>query len=441
MTEPKANASTSRRDFLTTTAATAGTAALLSAVTPVHAAGSDKIKIGLIGCGGRGRGAASNTCEGNEGISIYALGDLFKDNLDSCRNTLKDDSHSREKLDLTDDRCFTGFDAYKKVIDSGVDMVILATPPGFRPMMLEYAVKAGKNIFTEKPVGVDGPGIRRVLAAYEEAKSKGLAIAAGTQRRHEAPYIEALKRIHGGEIGDITSARVYWNQGKLWHRSLAEQKEKKWSDMEWQIRNWLYFAWLSGDHIVEQHVHNLDVANWALTKDSSEPGHPLSCVGLGGRQVRTAPDFGHIFDHHAVEYVYPDNVHVQSFCRQIENTQGNVSEQIVGTKGSFGAKDQNFVFDVGGKKSRIRTKGINPYVQEHIDLVKSVREGKPINELKQVAYSTLTAIMGRMSTYTGQEVSWEQALNSKEVLMPEGELTFRSLPIPPVAVPGTTKLV
>jgi predicted dehydrogenase len=437
MTEPKGNASTSRREFLTNSATVAGTAALLGAVTPVHAAGSDKIKIGLIGCGGRGTGAASNTCEGNEGICITAMGDLFPDNLENSRNKLKDDAHTKGKFDVPNDRAFSGFDAYKKVIDSGVDMVILATPPGFRPMMLEYAVKAGKHIFTEKPVGVDGPGIRKVLAAYEEAKSKGLGIAAGTQRRHEAPYIEAMKRVHAGEIGQITSARCYWNQGSLWNRSLAEQKSKGWTDMEWQIRNWLYFAWLSGDHLVEQHVHNLDVVNWALTGHNGEPGHPESCVGLGGRQVRTAPDFGHIFDHFAIEYVYPGNVHVQSMARQIANTQGNVSEQLVGTKGSWTSQGQSF--NVGGKTSRVRAKGINPYVQEHKDLVASIRDGKPLNELKTVAYSTLTAIMGRMSCYTGQEITWDQALNSKEDLLPT-DLSFRSIPIPPVAVPGTTKL-
>jgi len=437
MTEPKANAAPSRREFLSATAAVAGTATLMGAPL-VHAAGSQSFKIGLIGCGGRGTGAAANTMAGNEGIVIHALGDLFPDHLQTARNRLKGDKNAKGKFDVADDRCFTGFDAYKKVIDSGVDMVILATPPGFRPMMLESAVKAGKHIFTEKPVGVDGVGIRRVLAAYEEAKSKGLGIAAGTQRRHEAPYIEAMRRIQDGAIGEITSARVYWDQGDLWHRSLKEKAEKGWSDAEWQIRNWLYFTWLSGDHIVEQHVHNLDVANWALTKDSSEPGHPTSAVGLGGRQVRTAPDFGNIYDHFAIEFAYPDDVHVQSFCRQIENTAKNVSEQIVGTKGSWTSNGQRFT---GANKGRVNAKGIDPYVQEHKDLVASIRDGKPLNELKTVAYSTLTAIMGRMSTYTGQEVTWEQAMNSKLDTFPK-DLSFdRPLPTPPVSIPGTTELI
>ena len=436
MTEPKPLAAPSRRDFLATTAA-AGTAALLAAAPTVHAAGSDTIKIGLIGCGGRGTGAATNTCQGNEGVVIHAMGDAFKDNLETSRNRLKGEAACKGKFDVADDRCFVGFDAYQKVIDSGVDMVILATPPGFRPTMLEAAVKAGKHIFTEKPVGVDGTGIRKVLAAFEEAKSKGLGIGAGTQRRHEAPYIESMKRIQGGAIGDITSARCYWNQGALWNRSIAEKESKGWSDVEWQVRNWLYFTWLSGDHYVEQHVHNIDVVNWAVTKDPNEPGHPESCVGLGGRQVRTSPDFGHIFDHFAVEFVYPGGVHAASQARQIENTAKNVSEQIVGTKGAWTSNGHRFT---GVNKGRVDAKGIDPYVQEHKDLVASIREGKPLNELKTVAYSTLTAIMGRMSAYTGQEVTWDQALNSKLDTMPKN-LAFGAMPIPPVAMPGTTELI
>jgi myo-inositol 2-dehydrogenase/D-chiro-inositol 1-dehydrogenase len=216
------------------------------------------------------------------------------------------------------------------VIASGVDLVILATPPGFRPTHIAAAIEADKQLFTEKPVAVDGPGIRTVLAAAEEAKKKGLAVVAGTQRRHQAGYIECMKRIHDGALGDITSARVYWNQGSLW----MKPRESSWTDMEWQLRNWLYFTWLSGDHICEQHVHNLDVANWAIG------AHPISCVGLGGRQVRTGKDYGHIFDHFAVEYVYPNNVHVQSFCRQIPGCQNNVSEQVVGTNGTWASPER-----------------------------------------------------------------------------------------------------
>ncbi len=434
MTDPAS--STNRRDFLKTTAAV-GAVAGLGHVPSVHAGGSDTIKIGLIGCGGRGTGAAENACEGSEGVVITALGDLFPDHLNTCRDRLRGNDAVKKKVDVADDHCFTGFDAYKQVIDSGVDLIVLATPPGFRPMMLEYAVAKGKHIFTEKPVGVDGTGIRKVLAAYDQAKSKGLAIVAGTQRRHQAPYIESMKRIHGGDIGEITSARCYWDQGALWVRTLKEKEEKGWSDSEWQIRNWLYFTWLSGDHIVEQHVHNLDVVNWALSTDSEEPGHPLRAVGLGGRQVRTAPDFGHIYDHFAIEYEYPNDVHVQSFSRQIANCENNVSEQIVGTKGAWTSNGYRFT---GANKGRVRDGGGNPYVVEHTDLVASIRAGKPLNELKTVAYSTLTAIMGRMSAYTGKAVTWEDAMGSKLDLMPK-ELAFGPLPVPPVAMPGLTELV
>ncbi|HWE36757.1 MAG TPA: Gfo/Idh/MocA family oxidoreductase [Isosphaeraceae bacterium] len=421
MTEPTG---TSRRTFLKAAAAGGALATQLGAVPTVHAAGAETLRVGLVGCGGRGRGAVDNICEASQDVKIVAFGDLFRDQLDKAHEELK--GKLGDRLDLGD-RKFTGFDAYQKVLDAGVDLVILATPPGFRPMMLEAAVKANKNIFTEKPVATDGPGIRRVLAAAEEAKSKNLAVVAGTQRRHQAGYIESMKRIHDGAIGTITSARAYWNQGGLW----SKNHEPGWSDMEWQVRNWLYFTWLSGDHICEQHVHNLDVVNWALR------AHPLKAVGMGGRQARTEPVYGNIYDHFAIEYTYPNDVSVLSMCRQIEGCANNVSEAVVGTEGSWQSGGYTFRGSKAGP--RIRGRETNPYVQEHIDLIKSIRDGKPLNELRQVAESTLTAIMGRMSAYTGQEVSWEDALNSKENLFPD-KLAFGPIPVPPVAVPGRTKL-
>lgn len=429
MTEPTG---ANRRDFLRTSSVALGgaVASQLGLLPTAHAAGSDVIKVGLIGCGGRGTGAAENLCEAakdDKTVKIYALGDLFRDHLENCRNSLKNNGKVSDKFDVAEDRCFTGFDAYQKVIDSGVDLVILASPPGFRPMMIEAAVKAGKHVFTEKPVAVDAPGIRKVLAAAEEAKSKGLGVVAGTQRRHQAGYIESMKRIHEGEIGEVTGGRAYWNQGALW----MKPRESGWSDMEWQVRNWLYFTWLSGDHICEQHIHNLDVMNWALQ------GHPVRAVGMGGRQVRTSPAFGHIFDHFAVEYEYPNGVRVASYCRQIEGCENNVSEAIVGSKGTWSSNGYRFA---GASKFRFRGKEINPYVQEHIDLIESIRAGKPLNELKTVAESTLTAIMGRMSAYTGKAVTWEDALNSKQNLLP-AKLEFGDLPTPPVAVPGQTELI
>ncbi|WP_422925793.1 Gfo/Idh/MocA family protein [Singulisphaera sp. PoT] len=429
MTDP---VGANRREFIKSSSAVVGgaVAAQLGLYSTAHAAGTDTIKVGLVGCGGRGNGAVENLCEAakdDHNVKIYALGDLFSDHIENSRHALKANEKVSSKFDVSEDRCFTGFDAYQKVLDSGVDLIILATPPGFRPQMIEAAVKAGKHIFTEKPVGVDGPGIRRVLAAAEEAKAKKLSVVAGTQRRHQAGYIESMKRIHGGEIGEVTAGRCYWNQGALW----MKPRESGWSDMEWQVRNWLYFTWLSGDHICEQHVHNLDVMNWAIGT------HPTKAYGMGGRQVRTSPAYGHIFDHFAIDYEYPNGVHVASYARQIEGTDGNVSESVAGSKGGWESNGYRFT---GAKKSRLRIEEVNPYVQEHIDLIKSIRTGNPLNELVTVAESTLTAIMGRMSAYTGKVVTWEEALNSKQDLFPH-ELKFGPLPVPPVAVPGQTELI
>ena len=434
MTDPIGKPNASRREFLSTAATVAaGAAALnLGAITgSAHAAGSDVIKVGLVGCGGRGTGAAEQSINSSSNVKLYAMGDLFPDNLGNSKEKL---ARFGDKFDVSDDRCFTGFDAYKKVIDSGVDLVILATPPGFRPGHIKAVIDAGKHLFTEKPVAVDGTGIRMVMAAAEEAKKKNLAVVAGTQRRHQLGYIEAMKKIHDGAIGDIVTARCYWNQGGLWSR----ERQPNWSDTEYQLRNWLYYTWLSGDHIVEQHVHNLDVINWAMR------AHPVKAYAMGGRQVRTQPIYGNAFDHFAVEYEYPGGRHTQSMCRQIDGTDGKVAEVIVGTKGVYDLEAGNYVMrPTDGKAVRTRGKDINernPYEQEHIDMVESIRSGHPLNELKTVAESTLTAIMGRMSAYTGKTVTWDQALNSKLDLKPE-DLKFGPLPTPPVAVPGDTPLV
>jgi len=273
---------------------------------------------------------------------------------------------------------------------------------------------------------VDAPGVRTVIAAAAMATQKKLGIVAGTQRRHQNAYVETIKRLHAGAIGDIVAAQCYWNQGGLW----MHKRQEAWSDMEWQLRNWLYFTWLSGDHIVEQHLHNIDVINWVMK------GHPVKAMGMGGREVRTSPDYGHIFDHFAVEYEYENGARLMSMCRQIDGCANNVSEHVIGTKG-----DANPGGYIGGaQKWRYEGPGNNPYVQEHTDLVASIRAGKPLNEGKSVAESTLTAIMGRMSAYTGKEITWDQALNSKENLIPF-KLEFGPLPTPPVAVPGQTQLI
>jgi predicted dehydrogenase len=423
------------------TSAVAGTAlaANLGLLANVHAAEGDTIKVGVVGCGGRGSGAAEDVLKSAKGVEIVAIGDYFKERTDSCRRRLlraaKEDERIKElgnKVDLTEDRCFTGLNAYRQVINApGVNYVVLATPPGFRPLHLQAAVAAGKHVFTEKPVAVDGPGIRKVLNVYEEANRKKLGIAAGTQRRHQHGYLETIKRIHDGAIGDIVAARCYWNQGAIWFRD----RRQGMTDLDYQLHNWYHFVWLCGDHHVEQHVHNLDVVNWATGK------HPVRAVGMGGR-VRPYSDpnvDGHIYNFFAIDYEYPGGVHVLSMSRQIPNCENSVSEALVGTKGTC----QVNAYTINGQQVLSRQEGrgaTNPYVQEHTDLIASIRSGKPLNELKNVAESTLTAILGRMSAYTGKAITWDQALNSQEDLMP-ASLESGNLPVPPLAVPGKTRFV
>jgi len=417
----------SRRDFLKVATAAVGgaVAARFGDVPAVHAAGSDQIKIGLIGCGERGTGAVDNALTGSEGVKLVAMGDAFKDRLDDSLKYLA--KFGKDQIDVPEDRRFVGFDAYQKVLACDVNYVILATPPGFRPLHLKAAVAAGKNVFAEKPVAVDGPGIRTCLEVYEEALKKGLGVGVGTQRRHQTGYLETLQRLHDGAIGEIVAARAYWNQGPIW----VHPRQPDWSDVVWQMRNWYYFTWLCGDHIVEQHVHNLDVVNWAMG------AHPVRAVGLGGRQVRTGPEYGNIYDHFAIDYEYANGVHLSSYCRQIPNCANSVSEALSGSKGFC---QVNRYTMTGANSWRFPGKDNKPYEQEHADLIASLRAGKPYNEVKGVAESTLTAILGRMAAYTGQAVTWEQALNSQEQLMPANLDWDITLPVAPVAMPGQTEL-
>ncbi|MBI1747627.1 MAG: Gfo/Idh/MocA family oxidoreductase [Acidobacteria bacterium] len=413
----------SRRDFIRAYGAAATGAALalhIPTIPGAYAAGNDTIRVGLIGCGGRGTGAAQNAMDAAPGVKLVAMGDVFKDQLDSSRATLM--RRYADKMDVPAERSFVGFDAYKKVLASDINYVIMAAPPGFRPEHLQAAVTAGKHIFTEKPVAVDGPGIRLCLELYEQAKAKGLAIVAGTQRRHQKGYVETMKRIHDGAIGRIAAARAYWNQGGLWRKD----RQGGWSDLEWQVRNWLYFTWLSGDLIVEQHIHNIDVVNWAMR------AHPIRAVGMGGRQARTDPVYGHVYDHFTVDYEFENGVHEMSMCRQISGTDRNVSEALVGTEGACRVDKYTIT---GGQSWKFAGPDNQPYRQEHADLIESIRAGNPINELQTVTETTLTAIMGRMSAYTGKVVTWEEALNSKESLRP-AKLEWGPLTVPPVPIPG-----
>lgn len=421
-----------RRDFVKTTAGLTAAAAFplipstAWAAASAYAGGSDVIRVGLIGCGGRGTGAALQSLTAAPETQLVAMADVFNDRLQGSRNYIA--QNERGKVD--DDHCYVGFDAYQKLLDhADVDLVILATPPHFRPIHLEAAIKAGKHVFMEKPVAVDAPGIRKVIAAGEAAKAKNLSIVSGTQRRHEACYLAAMERVRNGAIGEIRAARCYWNQGGLW----MNVRQPDWTDMEWQLRNWLYFTWLSGDHITEQHVHNLDAVNWAMG------GPPIKAMGMGGRQVRTSPAYGHIFDHFAIEYQYANGAFLQSMCRQIDGCASRVEEVVHGSDGVLRTTSGSAEI-TGANPWKFEGENPDPYVQEHVDLIASIKNKAGMNEAKRVAESTLTAIMGRMSAYTGQEVSWEQAMNSLQDLSPR-EYKFGPMPMPPVAVPGRTPLI
>jgi myo-inositol 2-dehydrogenase/D-chiro-inositol 1-dehydrogenase len=422
--------SITRRDFVATTAT-----ATIAATLPRRAFGigrpdADPIRIGVIGCGGRGTGAARDALAASENVSIVALGDLFPDKLKSSREQfarmIADQPAMASRYQVTEERCFTGFDAIDKVLAADIDLAILATPPAFRAEHLTKAIAAGKHVFMEKPVAVDVATALQVIEASERAAQRNLAIVAGTQRRHDPRYIETIRRLHDGAIGEIIAGQVYWNQGGLW----SHPRQPGWSDTEWQLRNWLYFSWLSGDHIVEQHVHNIDVANWVMG------GEPVRALAFGGRQVRTSPDYGHIYDHFAVEYEYSDGRRVYSMCRQQDGTASKVGELFQGSRGSSNAYNR---IDGPSAWQHPDVPGLNPYVEEHRALHASIRAGKPLNEGRRIAMSTLTAIMGRESAYTGQPVTMEELIASGLSILPP-VVEFGDLPVPPVPMPGETRL-
>ncbi len=425
----------SRRKFLKTSTVLAAGAAVsgsLGIARSAHAAGDDEIKIALIGCGGRGTGAAEQALATQGKVKIIALADAFRDRLDGAYNHLS--NVKKDRVDVPEERKFVGLDAYQKAIDSGVDLVLLATPPGFRPMHFEAAVKAGKHVFMEKPVATDPAGVRIVLAAAQESRKKGLAVGVGLQRRHQKEYQETIKRIQDGAIGDIVAARVYWNGQTPW----VNPRKPGQTEMEYQLRNWYYFVWICGDHIVEQHIHNLDVINWVKGK------YPVKASGMGGCQVRKGKDYGETFDHHCVEFEYDDGTRMFSQCRHIPGCWSSVSEHVHGTRGRSNCA--NFI--QGESEFRYRGENPNPYQLEHDDLFASIRSGSPINEAENGAYSTMTAILGRMCTYSGQELSWEQCLASTITYMPETFAWDAPMPSMPddqgmykIPLPGITKVV
>ncbi|AWI09391.1 Gfo/Idh/MocA family protein [Ereboglobus luteus] len=427
-----------RRQFLGTAAALSAAPLLSKLPAAAFASGSDRLKVGLIGSGGRGVSAMRNCLDADPSVIVWAIGDAFADRLESARDNLVNGTpKSRrprppvapERLAIPPERQFIGLDAYKKVINSGVDLVILATPPQFRPEHMEAAINAGVHVFAEKPVAVDVAGVRRVISVGELAKQKRLAIVAGTQFRYSGHYIETMRRVHDGDIGELVGGQFYYLTNGLWHHD----RKPGWTDMEYQIRNWLYYTWLSGDHIVEQHIHNIDVMNWAFG------GPPLKAIGMGGRQSRTDPKYGNIFDHFAVEYEYANGVRVQSMCRQAPgaSTRSN-NERLVGTKGT--ARLPAAI--TGPKAWKFTDDTPNGLVAEHVALIKGIRNGNPLNDAKRVAESTLTAILGRNSAYTGREINYAWLLNaSKENLTPETCRFDMAPPKSEIAIPGVTPLV
>ncbi|MBX3412079.1 MAG: Gfo/Idh/MocA family oxidoreductase [Pirellulales bacterium] len=418
-----------RRDFLRRSTAMAVTGSLVGSMSfarSAHAGGDDVLRVGLIGCGGRGTGAAAQALAADKNTKLVAMGDAFGDRLQASLETIR--REAGDKVAVTPETSFVGFDAYQKVLDSGVDVVVLATPPHFRPAHLKAAIEQGKHVFCEKPVAVDAPGVRSVLATAELAKEKNLSIVSGLCWRYDNGVRETMQRIQDGAIGDIVAMQENYNTGSLW----MKPRQPEWSDMEWQLRNWLYFTWLSGDFNVEQHVHSLDKAAWAM---GDEP--PVYCVGLGGRQVRTEPEYGHIFDHHAVQYEYANGVRLFAFCRQQDGCASDVDDYILGTKGRATVLKNRIE---GPNEWRYRGPRNNMYQTEHDELFAGIRSGQPINNGVYMARSTMLAIMGRMATYTGREITWDQAINSTEDLTPTA-YEWGSLAVAPVAMPGRTPFV
>lgn len=442
----------SRRHFLQagSVAAAGAVASNLGVVRAANPGGSDTLRVAVVGCGGRGKGAVVDALTaGQDAVRIVALADTFRGQIDRCYEYIQRRG-AGDRLDVPEERRFVGLDAYQKVLQTDCDLVILATPPGFRPAHLEACINAGKHVFTEKPLAVDAPGVRRVLAAGKQAEEKGLAVGVGLQRRHDPKYIEAITRIQDGAIGDFRLSRVYWNGGGLWVRSRADFARANGyepNELEYQLYNWYYFNWLCGDHIVEQHIHNIDVSNWARGDM-----HPVKANGMGGREQRTGRDHGQIFDHHFVEFTYPDGGSMMSQCRQQNGCWTAVQEDIVGTKGRAELGDRKPCAVYVGDQSfayQGDQRGFSPYPQEHVDLQRSIREGTPLNEVEYGAHATMTAILGRMATYSGKEVTWEEAINSDVALMPT-EVLAMSDPPPvkpsedghyPIPQPGRTKVV
>jgi len=439
MNEKNPNAQ-SRRNFVKTSSLLTGgllAAPFLSSANYFSGA-DDVIKIALIGCGGRGTGAAVQALSTKQNVRLVAMADAFKDRLESSLQNINEAMEGKkDRVQVKEENKFTGFDAYKKAI-AMADVVILTTPPGFRPIHFEEAVNQNKQIFMEKPVATDPNGIQRVLKAAEIAKAKKLNVVVGLQRRYQNSYRELIKRVHDGAIGDIVSAQAWWDNDGVW----VHPRQPGWTEMEYQMRNWYYFVWLCGDHITEQHIHNLDVINWAME------GYPVMAQGMGGREVRKGKDYGQIFDHHFVEFHYGNGAILNSQCRHQKGTMSKVDELLIGTKGKVFCDDARITDNKGKTIYQYDLKQENqPYQTEHDELFEAVAKGEfKFWDAERGAKSTMTSILGRLATYTGQVVDWDKAINSGLNIMP-AVYDFNAQPpvLPdaagnyPVAVPGVTK--
>lgn len=421
MSEP-----TSRRAFLKTSAASVAAASILPA--GAFAAGGDTLRVGLVGCGDRGTGAAREALRADANVKLVAMCDAFKDRLDRSLSNLKNIKDIKEKVAVEPDRCFDGFDGYQKLLASDVDVVLLCTPPGFRPIHLKAAIDANKHVFCEKPVAVDASGVRSVLASAKLAKEKNLSLCSGYCWRYDQAKRETVKRIHNGDIGDVMAMHITYLTGPLWYRG----NDPAWSEMEQQMRNWYYYTWLSGDFIVEQHCHNFDKANWVLKGLT-----PIAATGVGGRQVRTDEKYGHIYDHFACTLEFPGGIKVFSACRQMPGLPSDVNDHVFATKGQAHLMKHR-VEPIGGTTWEFEGEPKSMYQVEHDELFAGIRSGKLINDGESAALSTSMAILAREAAYSGQRITWKQFSNSKQNIGPK-EYAWGKNPLPGVPMPGAYK--
>ena len=426
----KSSTNLSRRTFVKTAAAIHA-AAIAPSFTSVFAAGSETLRIGVIGCGGRGTRDTTNCLKAAKNVELIAMADLFPDRLKPTLNNLK--KQFPDKVKVTPETTFYGFDAFEKLLKTDIDLVILTCPPQFRARHLKAAVNAGKHAFVEKPVAVDPVAVRSVIESANLAKTKNLTIVAGTQARRLKHRVEIIKRIHDGAIGELLAGQCFRMGGGMtgWG---AQKRSPNCSDMEWQIRRWLFYTWLSGDFIAEMHVHELDIVNWMIG------AHPVKCVALGGRLSRTDPKFGNVFDNFSVEYEYPNGVKVAYYGSQIDSTANRCHEKIIGTKG-YAYTDWSRSYITGPNAFKYEPASPNPEIAQHADQINAIRNAIPLNEGVRIAESSLTAIMGRMSAYTGKELSWNWAMNASKLDLSPVKYELGPLQTRPVAIPGKTKLI